>query len=127
MIAMIVLLVASMIGASLLKTAILSIRQIRREQQRIQTSFLAEAGCQRGRLRLLTEKDYSGEIWSVPSDPASPQPAATVQIKIISGDQPETRRVVMASAEVTTGPNSQVQVTKSLTITAPASPPQIDR
>ena len=63
--AMIALLLASVIGAALLKTALTQRRQARREQNRAQSEWLAESGAERAAALLARNAGYKGETWNV--------------------------------------------------------------
>lgn len=114
--AMIALLVTAMIGASLMRTTVLSMRQIQREQQQVQTSWLAEAGCQRALAKILTDKQYVGETWDVPAEQLQSSSGATVRITIEGETAENVARTVTAIAEYPKGSTQAVRVTKRLTI-----------
>lgn len=114
--AMIALLITAMIGASLMRTSVASIRQIQREQQQVQTSWLAEAGCQRALAKAHTDKKYVGETWDVPAEQLQSPSGATVKIAIEAGSEEGTARTVTATAEFPKGSPQAVRATKRLTI-----------
>ena len=72
--ALIALLVASMMIGSLLKTAGMSHRQIRKDEIRLQASLLADAGCERVRMLLQSQPDFSSGEWDVPAEQLTPNP-----------------------------------------------------
>lgn len=114
--AMIALLVTTMIGASLMRTAVTSMRQIQREQQQVQAHWLAEAGCQRALAKLQSDKQYSGEIWDVPADQLLSAAGATVSITVQGETAVNTARTLTAIAEYPKGSATAVRVTKRLSL-----------
>lgn len=123
--AMIALLVTTMIGASLMRTAVASMRQIQREQQQIQAGWLAEAGCQRALARSVGDQKYVGETWDVPAEQLQAPTGAAVRITIEAGSDENTARTVTAIAEFPKGSAQAVRVTKRLT-TPVATPTKSD-
>ena len=82
--ALIALLLTSVIGGSLLKTALAQRRFALREQTRLQSIWLAESGIERAAARLSRDPNYTGETWSVSaSDIATP---LSTDISVAPGD-----------------------------------------
>jgi len=114
--AIIALLVTTMIGASLLRTAIASTRQIQREQQQIQATWLADAGCQRALAMSRKDPKYVGESWDVSPEQLQSPSGAMVTISIETGSTPNTERTVTAIAEYPKASSQAIRVTKKITI-----------
>lgn len=123
--AMIALLVTTMIGASLVRTAVASMRQIQREQQQIQAGWLAEAGCQRALAKSVGDQKYVGETWDVPAEQLQAPTGAAVRITVEAASAENTARTVTALAEFPKGSAQAVRVTKQITIPV-ASPTKSD-
>lgn len=119
--AMIALLVTTMIGASLMRTTVVSMRQIQREQQQVQAHWLAEAGCQRALAKIHSDKQYVGETWDVPAEQLQSSAGATVRITIDGEIAESTARTVIAIAEYPKASAQPVRVTKRLTISVAAA------
>lgn len=114
--AMIALLVTSMIGAALLRTSMMSLQQIRREQLHLQAGLLAEAGCQRALFKLQSDAGYTSEVWKVPAEELAAISAATITITVSYESDPEVSRTITAVAVYPDNSASQYRVTKKLTL-----------
>lgn len=112
--AMIALLVASMIGASLLRTTLMSARQIKLEQHRLQASLLAEAGCQRALTRMQLDADYVSEDWTVPSSQLNSPWTGNVRISVAPVPDSESSRTITVIAEYPQASVHLVRVTRQL-------------
>jgi hypothetical protein len=95
-IALIALLVASMIGATLVKMTLAHARQIRTEEVRLQCGWLVQSGLDRAEARLAGQPGYTGETWDVPAaELAGP---AQVQITVEPVENESSRRSVTVVA-----------------------------
>jgi hypothetical protein len=122
--AMIALLVVSMIGASLLRTTLMSARQIKLEQQRLQASLLADAGCQRALTRMNLEPDYVSEDWTVPSNQLHSPSAGIVRITVAPVADSESSRTITVIAEYPQASVQMVRVTRQLVARQPMTEAQ---
>jgi len=97
--AMIALLLTSVIGGSLLKTALAQRRFALREQTRLQSIWLAESGVQRAVARLFRDPDYTGETWNVSASDIGGNKGAEVIIEVETVDDVPNRRRVTVIAD----------------------------
>lgn len=96
--AMVALLLVSVIGAGLVKTALMQRRQARREQNRAQSQWLAESGAARAAAMLAGNPGYKGETWNVSAKELGGRKPGRVVIAVaaVSG-QPRRRRVTVVA------------------------------
>jgi len=114
--AMLALLVMSMLGASLVRTSLASLRQLHREQQRLQADWLADAGCQRAVLQLQTDVGFVGEHWHVPADQLPSSLTGVVHIAVAADPKSESNRTVTVVAEYPQEGVCRNRVTRQLTV-----------
>jgi len=114
--AMLALLVASMLGAALLRTAALSKQQVQREGLQVQATWLADSGVMRGIAQFQSQKGYTGEFWVVPSEQLTGGRSAEVQIRVTPSTTDPTQTVIEARSEYPQGSPTAVRVTRSLTL-----------
>ena len=103
-------------------------RQMHRWHQRVQATWLADAGLRRAAARLAREGDlYKGELWQIDAESLSGQAAAEVAIRIEPTDDADRVRIVATAdyfsggkgpsgAEYPIGNGRQVRFTKSTEI-----------
>lgn len=96
--ALVALMVISAIAAATLKTVIAQHRQAHREQRRLQSVWLAEAGLERAAARLAQDAGYKGETWEIPADVLEADKPGRVIIQVESADNPPARRLVTVTA-----------------------------
>jgi len=114
--AMLALLILSMLGAALLRTVMLSQRQLQRETLHTQTGWLADAGIARAVARLRAASDYTGETWAIPSEQLSSGRTASVRITVsLAPDQPG-QAWIAATAEYPSGSPTAIRITKRITV-----------
>lgn len=118
--AMIALLVVTMLGASLMRSAMMSLRQLQREQMNLQATWLADAGCQRALSRLRQDTKYDGEDWTIPADQLK-SGAARVRITITTDHESAGQRVVTAIAEYPQKNLQSVRISKRLVLPSQGS------
>ncbi len=88
------LLVASMLGASLIRTVVVHHRQMRILGGQQQAFWLAEAGVQRAEAQLSKDAQYNGETWPVPAGVLGASRTAEVKIQVTRPDgQPLVRAI----------------------------------
>jgi type II secretory pathway component PulK len=116
--ALIAFLLASMLIAAMLRTASMSHRQMKREEFRIQASFLADAGCARAIGRLRGNPEFRGETWSVPAQELSGDRTAIVELTVTSPAEAPGGKSVSAVVEYPSGNADRVRITRSVTVLA---------
>ena len=97
--AIIALLLTSIIGGSLMKTALAQRRFALRKQTRLQSIWLAESGVERAAARLFRDPHYTGETWSISASDIGGNKDAEVIIQIETLDDVPNRRRVTAIAD----------------------------
>jgi hypothetical protein len=93
-VAMIVLLLVSMIGVSLVRLALAQQKQVHREQIRLQAEWLAEAGLNRGAARLAADPEYTGEDWRIAPEALKTRRGGLVKIGV-EPDEPQTAEATL--------------------------------
>lgn len=94
---LILLLVISMIGGTLVRGAIAQHRQRLQDEIHAQAVRLAEAGWNRALHSLSRSPDYSGETWTLDADSLGPDRRAEVRIAVTSvADSPKHLEVIAA-------------------------------
>jgi hypothetical protein len=95
---MVLLLVISMIGAALVRTAILQHRQRLRDEIRAQTVRLAEAGWERAARSAALDENYAGETWRLDETALGKDRRAEVRLDVLpaEGDAPRRRLRIVA-------------------------------
>ena len=120
--AILALLVVSMLGAALLKTVSLSMRQLQHETLHAQAVWLADSGAARAVSQLRVVPEYVGETWTVPAEQLSAGRTAEVHIVVSpEPDHPE-QTIIAATAEYPQGSLTAIRITKRITVTKPKSP-----
>ena len=114
--AMIALLVASMMIAALLRTTMVSLRQMKRDEFRVQANLLADAGCSRATVRLNTQSDFTDEIWTVPSDQLGSGRTAEVRLTVANNPMKPGERILSVVAEFPIGHPDRVRVSRQLSV-----------
>lgn len=114
--AMICLLLVSLLGASLVKLALTQRRQIRREQWRVQATWLAEAAVDRAAARLATETDYSGETWTIAPTELGGESGAQVRISVEEATTGAERFVVQVTADYPDSDEQRARVSKRIAV-----------
>jgi type II secretory pathway component PulK len=115
---MMALLVASMIGASMLRTSALSMQQMQREQKQLQASLLTDAGYQRALAGLRRDRTPREEEWIVRVDPNLPSSEGVVQIAIKRAPNGEQWQITV----VTVYPQEsaqRIQITREWNVAPP--------
>lgn len=113
--ALVALLVASMLIASLLRTSSMSHRQLLRDEFRIQANWLADAGCERALVRLQNQPDFTEETWNVPAEQLGLERTAVVRLKVTADTANPSQRIVSVVAEYPHGNPDLVRIEREMT------------
>ena len=114
--ALIALLIASMIIGSLMRTASRSHRQLKRDEYRLQASFLADAGCDRAQLLLQQNPDFQSGEWQIPAGRLAPGRAAIVQMSVTTDPDHPEERIIAAVARYPIDHRDLVRITRQIRI-----------
>lgn len=114
--AMIALLLASVIGAALLKTALTQRRQARREQHRAQSAWLAESGIERAAALLAGNADYKGETWNVAATELGGNQAGRVVITVTPVSTDADQRRIRVTAEFPAATQQRSRTSKTIEV-----------
>ncbi len=115
------LVAASLILATVVRTAAVGYRAAKTEAWQIQAVWLAESGLQRAVWQLHSNADYVGETWTLSAQELGGSHGAVVQIEVETpAGQPE-RRLVRARAEYPNDPQHRVRHTKEIWVEVPAA------
>ena len=116
MAAMIAVLLASVIGAGLLKTAMAQRRMAIREQARQQSLWLAESAIDRAASKLALEAGYTGETWNLPATDFGGHGKGRVVITVAEVQSAANLRKVTVTAEFPLEMPLRSRTSKSVTI-----------
>ena len=116
LIAMIALLLVSVIGASLLQSAVAMRRQTEREQWRLQAAWLAESALDRAAAKLRASPEYSGETWTLTAEDLGGLDGAVVTIKVNAAADRLERRIVSVVAHYPPDADQRAQAEKESSI-----------
>jgi len=94
------LLVASLLGLSLIETVLVHHRQMRVVGRQQQGFWLAEAGLQRALRGLAENADYAGETWEVSAETFGGVRPAVVAIEVVEAAESSGTRRVRAEARL---------------------------
>jgi Tfp pilus assembly protein PilV len=119
---MVALLVASLLGASMMKTAHVSHQQIQREIQHSQAELLAEAGLARAMAKRAVSAEYSTEKWTISARELNGAHSAAVLISFTETSIPEPKTILTAMAEYPVGSATPIRVTRRVVV--PLNRPQ---
>lgn len=114
--AMIAVLLASVIGAALLKTALTQRRQARRAQNHSQSDWLAESGVERAAGQLSRDADYKGETWNVAASELGGSQAGRVVIQVVAVPSNTNRRRINVTADFPVGTKQRSRSRKTIEI-----------
>jgi hypothetical protein len=113
---LILLLVISMISASVVRAAVAQHRQRLRDELRAQTVRLAQAGWQRAVRKLRSDADYAGETWRIESDAFRTDSRAEVRIEIAADENGSARRRLKVVADYPLDHPSRTRLTLEGTV-----------
>jgi type II secretory pathway component PulK len=114
--ALMAMLATTLMIAQLLKTASISHRQLKLDEYRIQASLLADAGWARAALRLKNQADYTGEVWTVPSEQLGPGKTAEVRLNVTANPTKPDERILVVVAEYPVGRVDLVRVSRKFVV-----------
>ena len=112
LIVMVCLLLASMLGASLVNLALAQRKQARRAQLHLQATWLAESGLERAAAQLARDPEYAGETWKLPEN----GPAGLVRIEVNKDEANTNRRVVRVVADYPRDTAHRARVSKQVLV-----------
>jgi Tfp pilus assembly protein PilX len=92
------LITVSLISGTMIKQSMTTEKQSQRESNRVQATWLAESGIERGLYRLKTNKDYTGETWKISDKEAGMRDAGEVLISILDSQNPENGQQIKVTA-----------------------------
>jgi Tfp pilus assembly protein PilX len=98
-VALATLLVVTLLAGAVFRAYLQNHRQLRREQDQVQTQWLADSAVARALVRRKLDPAYSGETWQVELPRSSGEPAAglaTIKIEP-NADQPAAMQIVVES------------------------------
>ncbi len=109
--------VATLILGGMLKTTLMTMRQIRTERHLRQTGWLVQAGAERAAFRLASDVEYTGELWSLAAERIVGTDPGVVRISVSreSTDRPSVRVV----AEYPSGRVAPVRRSRAFLIDLP--------
>src|SRR3954447_25556412 len=81
-VALIAFSVIALVVAATFRTAVLEHQQLRDQQRRVQSQWLADAGIARAVSRLSQDAQYTGETWNIPHDQIGSGLDATVTLRV---------------------------------------------
>ena len=116
MILIICLVLISVLGASLVRVGLSQRKQSRRESDRLQATWLAEAGVERAAAKLRLDAAYSGEEWELTKDQITDKFAGSVNIKVSSDEANANRRIISVTATYPTAATLQSRTSKEIGI-----------
>ena len=109
---LILLLVASLMIAALMRTAAMSHRQLKRDEFRLQASLLADAGCDRALAILRSRPELTSDEWVVPAEQLAPDRTAIVHLSVAPDSLNPNQRIVTSVAEFPVGHPDLVRITR---------------
>ncbi len=118
-IVLISLLVATMLGASLIRTVLIRHRQMHVLACQQQALWLAEAGVQRAFRELAKTPDYDGETWEVPPDALGEGNEGEVTIDVLKTEDVPEGRLVRVRVQFDTGATTPTGFQREVTLRLP--------
>jgi type II secretory pathway component PulK len=112
------------LGAGLSAAAINRHRQLVRQEQELQASWLAESAAQRAAARLQMDSEYTGETWSLPAGELGGRGAGQAVITVAAEDA--GRRRVTIEAFYPDDPIERTRVVKERFVPVAGDEMQVD-
>jgi Tfp pilus assembly protein PilV len=122
--AMIALLLASVIGAALLRTSLTQRQQARREQNRLQSDWLVESGVERAVATLVSDNKYEGETWNIDATELGGSRVGQVVIKVAAVKAEPNRRQITVTADFPAGTQQRSRSGKTIEVDLKQLTPQ---
>ena len=122
--AMIALLLASVIGAALLRTALTQRQLARREQNRMQSQWLAESGVERAVATLVSDNKYAGETWNIDATELGGRRAGQVVIKVTPVKSKTNHSQITVTADYPAGTQQRSRSGKTIEVDLTQLTPQ---
>jgi len=120
---MIGLLVASLIGLTLIQSVLSQTRQMQTLSRQQQCFWLAEAGVQRATQAIAKSTKYEGETWTVPAEVLdTPQPGV-VMIELSAAKGTPALREVRVEARLSEGPVRRIICRREFAVPVPPERP----
>lgn len=113
---LILLLVISMIGGTLVRAAISQHRQRRRDEARAQAARLLEAGWNRAVRQLSQQPDYEGETWRLDEDILGTDRRAEIRIELRRDDHDPPRTQLQVAVEYPLGETYTNRITQTAVV-----------
>lgn len=120
-IVMLALLLAALMGASLVKLAVAQHRQTRQNAARLQATSLANSGLSRARTQLQRDAGYEGGTWSVDARVLQGEDSGRVRISVDKGEEAGSRLVTVV-AEYPADAERRVRVRRRIRFEIPEAP-----
>jgi type II secretory pathway component PulK len=113
---MIVLVVASMLVVSWLKTVANQREHMRMAEHHLTAEWLAEASIGRAAAKLREKSDYTGETWTISADELGGQDSASIEIHVAQMAGHPDRRTVEVEAEYPPNSLHSVRTSKRIVV-----------
>ena len=113
---MIVLVVASMLVVSWLKTVADQREHLRMAEHRLTAEWLAEGALDRAAAKLREKSDYTGETWTISADELGGQDSASIEIHVAQVAGHPDRRTVEVEAEYPQNSLHSVRASKRIVV-----------
>lgn len=119
-VAIIALLLVSAICFSLVRIALAAGQQAERQEWRLQAVSLAESALAQAVSQLRDEPDRSTETWTVDGESVTGQ-SGRADVSVATDEDDPDRRTITVTADVPDDPTDRVRITRTLTISLPAT------
>jgi Tfp pilus assembly protein PilX len=113
--ALVCLIVASLICASLLRLAHSERSQVRSLERQTQAEWLAESGLDRAVTRLQLDRSYTGETWTFAPEAFGGRDSGVVRIGVSSGNS-SSARTIRVEADYPAGDDARARQSRTLIV-----------
>ena len=120
--AIICLVLATVLLASVLKLASTGRKQVRRQQWRLQAEWLTESGLERAASRLAGDAAYEGETWNIAAEDLDGRHKGLVVIKVEASDDSPNARSVHIEASYPAGSTVFAKRSRQATVSTAGEP-----
>ena len=121
MLALVCLLVVAIIGAATVQTLLRERKQVRQQQLRDQTFWVAESAIGRAAARLGADAEYTGETWQIEAKEVGGQWPAEAVIRVERVETDESARRILVTAHYPKRPLYGIIQQREITIKLPTS------